>query len=259
MLAAHSPVAVAGAARTSSRCYARSGNGTRPWPPRRRRSHLTPSNTTDLYVRPGSFLLPKGMGNDTESIRVGWWRPPVARARRVTLPVLHAQQISDARIHGADASVRRPEAWLRRQLPERSRGRRPRRQWPTTGRVVPLTFDDAVKAALDHNLDIAVQRLNPEINDISYAQPEGSIYLPALTSQLGDAGSGQRLGHDDRRRGRRARQRRHGADPDGQRRHHARTCCGAAVQLLRHPEQQQGARPSPANHVLINPSYCNTN
>jgi outer membrane protein len=49
--------------------------------------------------------------------------------------------------------------------------------------VVHLTLDDAVKAALDHNLDIAVQRLNPEINDIAVASVR-SVYHPLLTSTL---------------------------------------------------------------------------
>src|SRR6267143_1267628 len=49
--------------------------------------------------------------------------------------------------------------------------------------IVHLTLDEAVKFALDHNLDIAVQRLNPEINDISYASIK-SVYNPTLTSQL---------------------------------------------------------------------------
>jgi outer membrane protein len=49
--------------------------------------------------------------------------------------------------------------------------------------VVQLTLDDAVKLALDRNLDIAVQRLNPQINDIAIARIS-SIYHPALTSTL---------------------------------------------------------------------------
>jgi outer membrane protein TolC len=49
--------------------------------------------------------------------------------------------------------------------------------------VVGLSLDDAVKFALERNLDIAVQRLNPEINDIAYASIK-SIYHPALTSTL---------------------------------------------------------------------------
>ena len=47
--------------------------------------------------------------------------------------------------------------------------------------VVAITLDDAVKFALDRNLDIAVQRLNPEINDIIYASTR-SVYHPSLTS-----------------------------------------------------------------------------
>jgi len=49
--------------------------------------------------------------------------------------------------------------------------------------AVALTLDDAVKFALDRNLDIAVQRLNPEINDIAYASIK-SVYHPSLTSVI---------------------------------------------------------------------------
>jgi outer membrane protein len=55
-----------------------------------------------------------------------------------------------------------------------------------TRQVVPLSLDDAVKFALDRNLDIAVQRLNPEINDIAYASLK-SVYHPSLTSLLSTA------------------------------------------------------------------------
>ena len=47
--------------------------------------------------------------------------------------------------------------------------------------VVRLTLEEAVTFALDRNLDIAVQRLNPEINDIAIASIR-TIYHPALTS-----------------------------------------------------------------------------
>ena len=49
--------------------------------------------------------------------------------------------------------------------------------------TVRLTLDDAVKFALDRNLDISVQRLNPQINDISYAGIR-AVYRPSLTSTL---------------------------------------------------------------------------
>ena len=49
--------------------------------------------------------------------------------------------------------------------------------------TVRLTLDDAVKFALDRNLDIAVQRLNPEISDIAIAAVKAT-YRPAVTSTL---------------------------------------------------------------------------
>jgi hypothetical protein len=54
---------------------------------------------------------------------------------------------------------------------------------PGTGPGVALTLDEAVKLALDRNLDIAVQRLNPQINDIAIASIR-SVYHPTLTSTL---------------------------------------------------------------------------
>ena len=54
---------------------------------------------------------------------------------------------------------------------------------PGSTGVVRLTLDEAVKAALEHNLNIAVARLNPQINDLAYASI-ASAFKPALTSQL---------------------------------------------------------------------------
>src|ERR1700722_13205607 len=45
--------------------------------------------------------------------------------------------------------------------------------------VIRLSLDDAVKFALERNLDIAVQRLSPQINDISIASIR-DIYHPTL-------------------------------------------------------------------------------
>src|SRR5437667_9985389 len=50
--------------------------------------------------------------------------------------------------------------------------------------TVALTLDDAIKLALDRNLDIAVQRLNPQTFDYSLASLR-AIYKPALTSTIG--------------------------------------------------------------------------
>ncbi len=49
--------------------------------------------------------------------------------------------------------------------------------------TVALTLDDAVKLALDRNLDIAVQRLNPATFDYSIANLRAG-YRPSLTSQV---------------------------------------------------------------------------
>jgi outer membrane protein TolC len=49
--------------------------------------------------------------------------------------------------------------------------------------VVQLTLDDAVKAALENNLDISVQRLSPALSDIAISSAR-SVYHPSLTSQL---------------------------------------------------------------------------
>jgi len=48
---------------------------------------------------------------------------------------------------------------------------------------VRLTLDDAIKLALDRNLDIAVQRLNPQTFDFSLSALE-STYRPLLSSNL---------------------------------------------------------------------------
>jgi outer membrane protein len=58
---------------------------------------------------------------------------------------------------------------------------------PDNRPVVRLSLDDAVKFALDRNLDIAVQRLNPQINDIAIASLR-AVYHPTLTSTINQIG-----------------------------------------------------------------------
>jgi hypothetical protein len=53
----------------------------------------------------------------------------------------------------------------------------------TTGTKVELTLDDAVMRALDRNLDIAVERLNPEVQDFNIARLRNA-YKPTLTSTV---------------------------------------------------------------------------
>jgi outer membrane protein TolC len=58
---------------------------------------------------------------------------------------------------------------------------------PTAGAngrpVVKLSLDDAIKLALDRNIDISVQRLNPQTFDFSLSALE-SVYRPTLTSNI---------------------------------------------------------------------------
>jgi outer membrane protein TolC len=49
--------------------------------------------------------------------------------------------------------------------------------------IVQLTLDDAVQSALEKNLDISVQRLNPQISDIAVASAR-SFFHPNLTTLL---------------------------------------------------------------------------
>ncbi len=52
------------------------------------------------------------------------------------------------------------------------------------GTVVELTLDDAVERALDRNLELAVERLNPTTFDLSLARLR-AVYQPTLTSTFG--------------------------------------------------------------------------
>jgi outer membrane protein len=77
-----------------------------------------------------------------------------------------AQQFAAARLE-ADADQTRPT-----QAP------------PPAGTVVEVGLDDAVERALDRNLDIAVERLNPQTFDFSLAALEAN-YRPTFTSNFG--------------------------------------------------------------------------
>ena len=60
---------------------------------------------------------------------------------------------------------------------------RPNPALDTTGTRVELTLDDAVMRALDRNLDIAVERLNPEVQDFNIARLRNA-YKPTLNSTI---------------------------------------------------------------------------
>jgi outer membrane protein TolC len=50
--------------------------------------------------------------------------------------------------------------------------------------VIELTLDDAVERALDRNLELAVERMNPTTFDLSLARIK-AVYRPTLTSTIG--------------------------------------------------------------------------
>jgi outer membrane protein len=61
----------------------------------------------------------------------------------------------------------------------------PGEQQSAAGPTRSLTIDEAVKLALDKNLDIAVQRLAPQMYDFSLASVKAA-YLPTFTTLIGD-------------------------------------------------------------------------
>src|SRR3954447_21418100 len=61
---------------------------------------------------------------------------------------------------------------------------RPTNPVPQGGQMVELTLDEAVERALDRNLELAVERMNPTTFDLSLARLR-AIYHPILTSQIG--------------------------------------------------------------------------
>jgi len=61
---------------------------------------------------------------------------------------------------------------------------RPANVVPQGGQVIELTLDDAVERALDRNLELAVERMNPTTFDLSLARIK-AVYRPTLTSTIG--------------------------------------------------------------------------
>ena len=67
----------------------------------------------------------------------------------------------------------------------RSNRRRMRNaQDPTAAAAVPLTLEDAVRRAIDNNLEMAVERLNPQTFDFTLASLRAN-YNPNATSTIG--------------------------------------------------------------------------
>ena len=64
---------------------------------------------------------------------------------------------------------------------------------PPGGPVRQLSVDDAVRAALEQNLGLRIERMEPEIADLSIAQVR-SAWVPSLTSTLSNTSSTQPVG-----------------------------------------------------------------
>jgi predicted secreted protein len=55
--------------------------------------------------------------------------------------------------------------------------------------AVPMTLEDAVRRAIDNNLEMAVERLNPQTFDLNIARIQAA-YRPTATSQFGQRPGG---------------------------------------------------------------------
>jgi outer membrane protein len=93
-------------------------------------------------------------------------------------PHAYAQQASEARIQEL---VRQAQQRIASASQAGTTVADPAQSGLATGPVMRLGLEDAVKMALDRNLDIAVQRLNPQISDIAVASAE-TVYRPNITS-----------------------------------------------------------------------------
>ena len=112
--------------------------------------------------------------------RLGWMTAAVLAGAAAVSPV-RAQQMSSARIdelvHQAAERLAASQGGAVAQAPA------PAAQTTSERPTMRLTLDDAVKAALDHNLDIAVQRLNPQLQDIALVSARG-VYHPVIGSTV---------------------------------------------------------------------------
>ena len=93
------------------------------------------------------------------------------------VPSAYAQATSEARIQEL---IRLTAAQV---APSQQPGSTPA-QAPSVP-TLRITMDDLVKLTLDHNLNIAVQRLNPQVNDIALASLR-TIYHPVIGSTLSE-------------------------------------------------------------------------
>jgi outer membrane protein TolC len=98
-------------------------------------------------------------------------------------PSAFAQQTSEQRIQEL---VRKAAERISSAAQSGSTVANPAQSGEATGPVLRLSLDDAVKMALDRNIDIAVQRLVPQINDVAIATAM-SVYDINIASTVSQA------------------------------------------------------------------------
>jgi outer membrane protein TolC len=119
------------------------------------------------------------------------WTPHALRIRRVAGMVTAAIVSAASVARAQQAPTVRIDDLLRQaverfaQAPQSAPVPDPAGQQAAAGPTVSLTEEQAVKMALDKNLDIAVQRLNPQAGDLAVASAKAA-YLPTVTSLIGD-------------------------------------------------------------------------
>jgi outer membrane protein TolC len=128
------------------------------------------------------------MQPDTDRIMKKVLRSSIALiilATLVAAPPLHAQDGSErARFDDLARTAAQQFAAARADASAEAEQTRSTTPPPAPGTVIELALDDAVARALDRNLDIAVERLNPQTFDFSIAALEAN-YRPTFNSNFG--------------------------------------------------------------------------
>ena len=108
---------------------------------------------------------------------------------RSSLSFLLVCSVTDVFAQGQDAAERERLAQIARETAERFNAARAEQTRPATpitapGPNVELTLDEATARALERNLDIAVERLNPQSQELVLARVRAA-YRPTFTSAFG--------------------------------------------------------------------------
>ncbi len=84
-----------------------------------------------------------------------------------------------------DAKVKELLAQAQKQVQQQAGQPAAKAQAPADQPVITLTMEEAVAKAVDQNIDLAVARLTPQIQDFSLAQSK-AFYTPTLSGTFGN-------------------------------------------------------------------------